>query len=38
MILIRTIGVGARGYRIGAKVDFSEFRRRHERVLGRPSG
>ena len=37
MILIRTIGVIIRGYRVGAKVDFSEFRRRHERVLGRPS-
>lgn len=37
MILIRTIGVIVRGYRVGAKVDFSEFRRRHERVLGRTS-
>jgi xanthosine utilization system XapX-like protein len=35
MILIRTIGVSVRGYRIGAKFDFSEFRRRHERVLRR---
>jgi hypothetical protein len=38
MILIRTIGVMVRGYRVGAKVGFSEFRRRHARVLGRPSG
>jgi hypothetical protein len=37
MILIRTIGVTARGVRAGAKIDFSEFRRRHERVLGRTS-
>jgi amino acid permease len=37
MILIRTVGVIVRGHRVGARVDFSEFRRRHERVLGRPS-
>lgn len=37
MILIRTIGVVVRGYGVGAKVDFSEFRRRHERVLGKTS-
>jgi hypothetical protein len=38
MIVIRTVGVIVRGYRVGAKVDFSEFGRRRERVLGRPSG
>jgi hypothetical protein len=27
----------SRGYGIGAKVDFSECRRRHELVVGRPS-
>jgi hypothetical protein len=32
MILIRTVGVTLRGYRIGAKVDFSEFRRRHDGI------
>jgi hypothetical protein len=37
MILIRTIGVMVRGHQVGAKVDFSELRRRHERVLDRPS-
>ena len=37
MILIRTVGVIVRGHRVGAKVDFSEFRRRHERVIGRTS-
>ena len=37
MILIRTVGVTVRGYHIGAKLDFSEFRRRHERALGRTS-
>ena len=38
MILIRTIGVVFRAHQIGAKIDFSEFGRRHERVLGRVRG
>jgi hypothetical protein len=35
MILIRTIGVVVRARRVGATINFSEFRRRHSRVLGR---
>ena len=39
MILIRTIGVVLRAQRIGAKIDWQEFRRRHERVsVGRLGG
>jgi hypothetical protein len=39
MILIRTIGVVVRAHRIGAKIDWQEFRRRHERVtVGRAGG
>lgn len=38
MILIRTIGVVVRAQEVGARIDFSEFGRRHERVLGRARG
>jgi hypothetical protein len=38
MIVIRTVGVVVRAHRVGATIDFSEFRRRHERVLGRERG
>lgn len=38
MILIRTIGVVIRARQVGATIDFSEFRRRQERVLGRVRG
>lgn len=34
MILIRTIGVVVPAQRVGAKIDFTKLRRRHERVLG----
>jgi hypothetical protein len=38
MILIRTIGVIVRAPRVGAEIDFTELRRRHERVLDRARG
>ena len=38
MILIRTIGIVVPAQRVGAKIDFAELRRRHERVLGRARG
>jgi hypothetical protein len=39
MIVIRTIGVLVRAHRVGAKIDFSELRRRRQRTaLGRARG
>jgi hypothetical protein len=38
MIVIRTLGVVVRARHVGATVDFSEFARRHDRVLGRVRG
>jgi hypothetical protein len=36
MILIRTVGVVIRAHQVGAKIDFSELRQRHQRpLLGR---